>query len=115
MAFQLWDEALQAGGIACIDDMARCYEQGDCVEKDMTKAVALYKKGAECTANTWRRSIVQPFLGLCLIQGRGIEQDVKKGWNEMKSAVLFKQSATTDGLCKDTVMSTVWVWCEEKY
>ena len=93
-AVELRREALQADGTQCIKGLARCQDRGLGVEVGMVKVGALYKRGAEFTANTCKRAIFQAFYGLCLIPRKGVAQNVKKGWENKSSA----QVDTDNGL-----------------
>ncbi len=85
-AVRLWDQASKAGALAHLIDLAECYEQGNGVDVDYGKAVELYEKGLEFTGNTWRRAFVQAFYGRCLILGRGVAQNIRKGWALVESS-----------------------------
>ncbi len=92
-AVQLWTEALKAGALEHLTEFAECYEQGNGVDVDYGKAVELYKKGSEFTGNTWRRAFVQPYYGRCLILGRGVPRDVKRGWELIQSSVTLNNES----------------------
>ncbi len=86
-AIQLWLECIEGGGYSCVVDLAPCYEHGLGVDVDLQKAAELYKMGSEMAPNLWRRQYIQAFYGLCLIRGRGVMQDVKKGWSLIRESV----------------------------
>ncbi len=92
-AVQLWTEALKAGALEHLTELAECYEQGNGVEVDYRKAVELYKKGTEFTGNSWRRAHVQPYYGRCLILGRGVPQDVRRGWELIQNSIQLKNGS----------------------
>ena len=88
-AVQLWAEATKAGALAHLTELAEWFEQGNGVDVDFGKAVELYKKGTEFTGNSWRRAHVQPYYGRCLILGRGVPRDVKRGWELIQNSVVL--------------------------
>ena len=92
-AVHLWIEAVKAGALSHLSELAECYEQGNGVEVDFRKAVQLYKKGTEFTGNSWRRAFVQLYYGRCLILGRGVPEDVRRGWGLIESSVLLNNGS----------------------
>ncbi len=87
-AIQLWTECVEAGGYACILDLAHCYEHGLGVDVDLQRAAELYRTGSEIAYDSCRRKFTQAFYGMCLVRGRGVEQDLKKGWSLIRGSVL---------------------------
>ena len=68
------------------NDMAQCmlgicYENGDGVDKDLTKAVDFYRKAAK-----QKNAEAQYFLGDCLFDGRGVKQNRAKAFKLWKKA-----------------------------
>ncbi len=86
-AIQFWTESIDAGGYSCIVDLAPCYEHGFGVDVDLQKAPELYRTGSEITSDSWRRHYIQAFYGMCLVHGRGVQEDVKKGWSLIRGSV----------------------------
>ena len=65
--------------------MAKCYEQGIGVEIDLPKAAELYRKGSQLLA--WQSPYFNAYYGIYLIRGRGVEQNIKKGWEEVQKSI----------------------------
>ena len=86
-AVELWTEAAKAGSYNILTDLALCYEQGLGVEVDLRKAAEFYKKGSYGTSNPTDHIRAMPYYGLCLIRGRGVQQNVKKGWDLIQKSV----------------------------
>lgn len=86
-AVQLWNDALEDGLYSLTVYLGQCYEHGIGVEKDFVKAADYYKRGTEITCNISTALRVQPYYGMCLIRGRGVTRDVKKGWGYIQSSV----------------------------
>ncbi len=92
-AVRLWTKAMEAGGYSCMLDLAECYAKGLGVDVDWSIAASIYKMGSEITTNSWRRIIVQPYYGLCLIRGKGVPQNVKAGWAKIQNSVHLGDSS----------------------
>ncbi len=80
-ALQLWSECMEGGRYSSITRLAPCYEHGLGVDVDLERAAELYKMGSEMTPSLSKKRSIQAFYGLCFVRGRGVEQDVKKGWS----------------------------------
>ena len=65
--------------------LARMYERGDGVDADLRKAAKVYKDGMRLLP--WVRPYFQSFYGLCLIRGRGVEQEQKTGWKLVEKSI----------------------------
>lgn len=74
-AFRLFDAAATLGHADAICNVAYCYEQGIGVEQNAAQAVALYQELLS------RKDVPQAMynLALCLLEGRGCEQDKHAG------------------------------------
>ncbi len=92
-AVRLWAQAVEADGYACMLDLAECYEKGRGVDMDWNIAASIYKMGSEITVNPWRRVIIQPYYGLCLILGRGVPMNVQEGWAKIQNSVHLDDSS----------------------
>ena len=86
-AVELWTEAANAGSYTILTDLAQCYEQGLGVKVDSEKAAEFYKKGSYGTNNHRQHVRAMPYYGLCLIRGRGVQQDIKKGLDLIQNSV----------------------------
>ncbi len=86
-AIKLFTECIEGGAYSCIVNLAPCYEHGFGVDVDCEKAAELYKTGSEMASSLWRRQSIQAFYGLCLVRGRGMKQDVEKGWALIRDSV----------------------------
>lgn len=74
-AFRLFDTAATLGHADAICNVAYCYEQGIGVEQNAAQAVALYQELLS------HKNVPQAMynLALCLLEGRGCEQDKHAG------------------------------------
>lgn len=74
-AFRLFDAAATLGHADAICNVAYCYEQGIGVKQNAAQAVALYRELLS------RKDVPQAMynLALCLLEGRGCEQDKHAG------------------------------------
>ena len=86
-AVELWTEAAKAGSFSILTDLALCYEQGLGVEADLEKAAEFYKQGSYGTNDPRQHVRAMPYYGLCLIRGRGVQQDIKKGWDLIQKSI----------------------------
>ena len=65
--------------------LARMYERGDGVDVDLGKAAQVYKDGMKLLP--WARPYYQSFYGLCLIRGKGVNQDERNGWKLVQKSI----------------------------
>lgn len=84
-AARLYTEAIDAGSWIPFISLARLYEHGEGVDLDITRAGECYKKGAEFAG--WLRPCFQGYYGLCLLNGRGLHQEKKRGWEEIHKSI----------------------------
>ena len=65
--------------------LARMYERGDGVQTDFTKAAQMYKDGLQLLP--WAHPYFQSYYGLCLIRGKGVKEDQRKGWKLLQKSI----------------------------
>jgi len=95
-AFKLIESAYQSRVIWAARKTARYYELGIGTDQDESRAALIYKEVYE--GGGMEALDAQPHFALALILGRGIEQNVRKGWRlkrrrsssvKRKSRILF--------------------------
>ncbi len=85
-AFECYTEAISRGtSFTARYRSAKCYEQGIGIENDLNKAVELYREGCQLLA--WQSPYFSAYYGMCLIRGRGVKQNLKKGWEEVQKSI----------------------------
>ncbi len=64
-------------------DLAEGYEKGLGVDVHWNIAASIYRMGTEISINPWRRLVIQPYYGLCLILDRAVSKNVRQGWSKI--------------------------------
>lgn len=75
-AVKILNEGYQAGYEGPLSYLASCYYRGVGVEQDFAKAAALFR---ELNDMSYFGSMYQGYLGLMMIQGLGVEKNVRAG------------------------------------
>lgn len=81
-AFKYFEKAANLGNSHSLSEIAKCYEFGWGVPKDLDKAIEYYLK----SGNSEKASSVYHHLGWIFEQGKGVEKDEKKAVEYYKKA-----------------------------
>ncbi len=85
-AFECYTEAVSRGtSFTARYRLAKCYELGIGVQIDQTRAAELYRRGSQLF--TWESPYFNAYYGMCLIKGQGVEQNLKKGWEQVQKSI----------------------------
>ena len=76
-AFQLYRECFDGGYFMTTARLAHCYDTGTGVKRDPREATKVLDRCM--TSGTWYSDRFRAYLGLRLIQGKGVEKDIARG------------------------------------
>ena len=119
-----WEVLAEQGGAIALLNLAKSYQSGELVEKDLSKAFRLFN---EVASHEDREAIAEAsfHLGCCYELGEGVDQDLKKAQDYYRKAaeggVITKWqlgSCTFSDLKREAIirrLETVWMTtCESK-
>ena len=95
-AFQTYRECFDGGFLLVTAELARCYDTGSGVRRYAYEATKVLERCVN--SGTWHSDFHYAYLGLRLIQGNGVEEDVARG-----KAIIIDSTKSGSAYCWNAV------------